>query len=54
MLEGATDIGNALKNRGYDPAHDFGHWKKHESEICAVLNLPVFSTRGLMSLTEKE
>jgi hypothetical protein len=44
---------NLLKNRGYNPEHNFGRGKNHAYEIYAALNLPVFLPHGLLLPMEK-
>ncbi len=45
---------NTLKNQGYHLAHNFGHGKKHLSQLLATLNLLSFLMHTVLRLTDKQ
>ena len=45
---------NALKNRGYNLEHNFGHGKEHASEIFLLLNLLAFQVHTILELCDEE
>jgi len=45
---------NVLKNRGYNLEHNFGHGKKHASEIFLLLNLLAFQFHTILELCDED
>jgi hypothetical protein len=45
---------NALKHRGYNLEHNFGHGHKHAAEIFCLLNFLSFLTHGLQDLADED
>ncbi|MDR0377180.1 MAG: ISNCY family transposase, partial [Spirochaetaceae bacterium] len=45
---------NVLKNRGYNLQHNFGHGKKHASEVFFILNLTGFQLHTILELGDKD
>jgi len=45
---------NVLKNHGYNLDHNFGHGKKHASEIYCFLNFLAFQMHSLMDISDEE
>jgi hypothetical protein len=45
-----NDHNNVLKSRGYNLQHNFGHGKKHASEIFFILNLIGFRLHTILDL----
>jgi hypothetical protein len=43
---------NALKNRGYNLEHNFGHGQERASEMFCLLNLLSFLFHGILSFTD--
>lgn len=43
---------NTLKNQGYHLEHNFGHGKKHLSQVLAVLNIVAFSFHTLLEIAD--
>jgi hypothetical protein len=45
---------NVLKNQGYNLQHNFGHGKKHASEIFFILNLIGFRLHTILELGDRD
>jgi hypothetical protein len=45
---------NVLKNRGYNLEHNFGHGKKHASEIFLLLNFLAFQFHAILELCDED
>jgi hypothetical protein len=45
---------NVLKNHGYNLKHNFGHGKKHASEMYCLLNLLAFQMHSLLDVNDED
>jgi hypothetical protein len=45
---------NALKNRGYNLEHNFGHGKRHASELFFLLKLLAFQFHTILELSDED
>jgi hypothetical protein len=43
-----------LKNRGYNPKHNFGHGKEHASELFCLLNVLSYLIHGIQDVADEE